>query len=377
MITLALLLLLNTAGIDPKMRLDLNIAENILTELLKQNGAPATFVKGSHIPGFGVILELSYRRHSVQMTGSQVAGVDVDELVQRYLNDYGDLITGIGADESISVTYSSRASASKTIMTVRKRDVADRRSGKITEAVFKSRIRKQQVDAAPDAEIFAKVVETAVNADTSRVFSLRHVTASTLPGFGLLVTGSLSSGGFAGAPMAFQFRAGGGEELEIARVMATEAGSEPRAKEVRIVRGQPGAAPGTRAGGNDSIRVEVDVDVVNGEIRGNLDGLREDIVVMRNNVDRIRETRRRTKEEMTAAYVSLEALLKSVIIDYGRTLGSLKTGESLMVRIDSDRAPEGLPKSMTFTISKSVLNDFDRRAVTKEQASAKIVVVKE
>ena len=98
---------------------------------------------------------------------------------------------------------------------------------------------------------------------------------------------------------------------------------------------------------------------------------------MRNNLSRIEHRRMRSKEEMASAYAALETQLKSVILDYGRTLSSLKAGETLMVRIDNNRAPEGLPKSMTFTVPKSVLNDYDRRAITKEQASAKIVVAKE
>ncbi len=360
MITIALLLLLNTTSIDPKMRLDLDIAENILTELLKQNGAPTSFVRGSHIPGYGVVLELSYRHMSVRMLGAQVAGVEIDALIQRYLNDYGDLITGIGPDESISVSYSSRVSASKTYMSVKKRDVADRRSGKLTEAAFNSRIRTQRVEVSPDAEIFAKVVETAVNADTSRTFSLRNASASVLPGFGLLVSGNLAAGFPGGAPVAFTFTTEGGAEFsELAPVMAPE-----MIESIEVLR---------RDSSNSNAEVRVTVDAA----RQRVEGLREEVTVLRNNLNRIEGRRLRSKEEMAASYAALEGLLKSVILDYGRTLSSLNTGESLMVRIDSDRAPEGLPKSMTFTVPKSVLNDYDRRSLTKEQASAKIVVVKE
>jgi hypothetical protein len=350
-------LFLTTAEIDPKMRLDLSIAENILTELLQQNGAPASFVKGSHIPGYGVMLELSYRHMSVRMLGSQVGGVNIDQLIERYLNDYGDLISGIGPDESISVTYSSRVSATKTIVSVKKRDVSDRRSGKITEAVFKSRIRSEQVGAAPDAEIFAKVIETAVNADTSRVFSVRNVTASSLPGYGMLVSGSLSAGIAAGAPMAFTFSTDGSEFEEFSSAVTPD-----MIESIEVMRG-------------DSTRKEAEVRVMVDATRNRV--LREEVMVMRNNLSRIEHRRMRSKEEMASAYAALETQLKSVILDYGRTLSSLKAGETLMVRIDNNRAPEGLPKSMTFTVPKSVLNDYDRRAITKEQASAKIVVVKD
>lgn len=360
MLTLALLMFLSTAEIDPKMRLDLSIAENILTELLQQNGAPTSFVKGSHIPGYGVMLELSYRHLSVRMLGSQVGGVNIDQLIERYLNDYGDLISGIGPDESISVTYSSRMSATKTLVSVKKRDVSDRRSGKITESVFKSRIRSQQISASSDAEIFAKVIETAVNADTSRTFSLRNATASSLPGFGLLVSGTLSGGLFApGAPMAFTFTTDGGELPEFVEGMAPE-----MIERIEVLR-------------KDSSNTEAEVRVMVDAGRPQIDGIREEVTMLRNSVNRIQGRRMRSKEDLAAAYANLETQLKSVILDYGRTLGSLGAGETLMVRIDSDRAPEGLPKSMTFTVAKSVLNDYDRRALTKEQAGAKIVVVKE
>jgi hypothetical protein len=128
-----------------------------------------------------------------------------------------------------------------------------------------------------------------------------------------------------------------------------------------------------RDSSNTNAEVRVTVDAA----RNRMEGLREEVTMLRNNVNRIEGRRARSKEELVAAYANLEAQLKSVILDYGRTLGSLKTGETLMVRIDSDRAPEGLPKSMTFTVAKSVLNDYDRRSITKEQASGKIVVVKE
>lgn len=359
MITLALLLLLNTAEIDPKMRLDLSIAENILTELLSQNGAPTSFVKGSHIPGYGVMLELSYRHFSVRALGAQVSGVDIDALIKRYLNDYGDLISGIGPDETLSVSYSSRVSASRTVVSVKKRDVADRRSGKLTEAAFMSRIRSEQIQSTSDAEIFAKVVETAVNADTARVFSVRNVTASPLPGYGLLVSGSLSAGPAAGAPMAFTFSTDGREFQQFSSAVTPE-----MIESIEVLR-------------NDSSKTNAAVRVTVDAAHRQVEGLREEVMVLRNNLNRIEGRRLRSKEEMASAFNALEAQLKSVILDYGRTLSSLKTGETLLVRIDNDRAPEGLPKSIVFSVPKSVLSDYDRRSLTKEQASAKIVVVKE
>lgn len=352
MLTLALLLVMNTIELDPKMRLDLSIAENILTEMLKQNGAPTTIVKGSHIPGYGVMLELSYRHFQVRAMGATVAGVDIDALVKRYLNDYGDLITGIGPDETLSISYSSRMSASRTLVSVKKRDLADRRSGKLTESAFNSRIRTQQVNASSDAEIFAKVVETAVNSDTSRVFMVRNVTASSLPGFGLLVSGSMGAALAPGAPVAFTLSTDFPGSGEMVRGMAPE-----MIRSIEVIKGDSTGAAA--------------------QVRVTADRLRDEVVAMRGNVNRIEGQRRQSKEEMAAAFAALEAQLKSVILDYGRTLGSLGTGETLMIRLTQVRSLDGLPNTLSFTVPKAVLNDYDRRSITKEQASAKIVVVKE
>jgi hypothetical protein len=183
------------------------------------------------------------------------------------------------------------------------------------------------------------------------------VTASSLPGYGMLVSGSLSAGIAAGAPMAFTFSTDGSEFEEFSSAVTPD-----MIESIEVMRG-------------DSTRKEAEVRVMVDATRNRV--LREEVMVMRNNLSRIEHRRMRSKEEMASAYAALETQLKSVILDYGRTLSSLKAGETLMVRIDNNRAPEGLPKSMTFTVPKSVLNDYDRRAITKEQASAKIVVAKE
>jgi len=351
--TLALLIFLFNVEMDPKMRLDLSISENILSELIRQNGASATMVKGSHIPGYGVMMELSYRHLSVRAMGAQVTGIDIDALIKRYFNDYGDLISGMSPDETISVSYTSRVTSKRTILSVKKRDVADRRSGKLTEDVFMSRIRSQEMSASPDSEVFAKVLETVVNADTSKAFTLRNVTASGLPGYGLLVSGALRSGSIPGvynlaatasgsAPMNFEFSM---DEIEV--------------PEIEIHR-------------LDSMR-----SIQRREFTESIEAIRIEAAAMRDNINRIHVMRRQSAAEVKVAFDALETNLKDAILNYGRTLNSLPAGQTLMVRITNDRPSDSLPNSITFTVPKQVLADYDRRAITKEQAFSRIAVVRD
>ncbi len=351
--TLALLIFLFNVEVDPKMRLDLSISENILTELLRQNGASATLVKGSHIPGYGVMMELSYRHLSIRALGTQVAGVDIDALIKRYFNDYGDLISGMSPEETISVSYTSRVTSKRTILSITKRDVTDRRSGKLTEDVFMSRIRSQDMSSSPDSEVFAKVLETVVNADTSKTFTLRNVSASSLPGYGMLVSGSLRSGSIPG----------------VYNLAATAAGTAP-SNFVFSMEDMP--IPEIEIHRLDSMR-----SIQGQEFTESIEAIRVEATAMRDNLNRIHVMRRQSAADVKAAFDALETNLKDAILDYGRTLSSLPAGQTLMVRITNDRPSEALPNSITFTVPKQVLADYDRRAITKEQAMSRIVVVKD
>lgn len=353
--TLALLIFLFNVEMDPKMRLDLSISENILTELLRQNGASATMVKGSHIPGYGVMMELSYRHLSIRALGTQVAGVDIEALIKRYMNDYGDLISGLGPDEQLSVSFTSRVSSKRTILSVKKRDVADRRSGKLTEDVFMSRIRSQDMSTSPDSDVFAKVMETVVNADTSKVFTLRNVSASSLPGYGLLVSGALRSGSIPGVyNLAATGTASAAAPTNVVITM-----DEMKTPEIEIHR-------------LDSLRT-----ILSREFTESIEDIRVEATAMRENLDRIHVMRRQSAADVKAAFDALEINLKDAILNYGRTLSSLPAGQTLMVRITNDRPSDTLPNSITFTVPKQVLADYDRRVITIDQALSRIIVLKE
>lgn len=352
--TLALLIVLFIMEMDPKMRLDLSISENILSELINHTGTARSMVKGSHIPGYGVMFEVSVR---LRLVRGQAPDFDFDAIAKKYFNEYADLIGGLSPDDIISITYNNVQTREQYVMSAKKRDVSERRGGRITEDALFSRIRTQKNGSSPDSEVFAKVLETIVNADTSKTFTLRNVTASGLPGYGLLVSGALSSGSYPGvynlaatavgtAPTNFTFSM---DEIEI-----------PEVPDIQIRQL------------SDSLRT-----IQTREVSRNMEQIRVEAAAMRDNINQIHVMRRRSAEEVKAAFDALEVNLKNAILNYGRTLSSLQAGQTLMVRITNERPSETLPNSITFTVPKQVLADYDRRTITKEQAITRIVVSKE
>jgi hypothetical protein len=345
MITLALLLFVFTAEMDPKMRVDLNIAERILFELIGDNAGSLILVRGSYIPHHGAMLTISYR-HRVSFPESTLKrdGLKMEEVIKRYLHDYGDLISGIGPDESVAVNFRRnidpnfrRSGMMNLVYSVKKSDLVDRRTGKITEAEFMSRIRSQQVGVPPDHELFLKVLETAVNSDTTRVFAIRTLTTSPLPDYGILVSGTLIAM----------------EPKPLGNIDPSQITS------IEVIRGDSTT--------QSQIRV----------VRNDLEGVREEIIAFRAGVELIRAHRQKGLESRIVAYGEFEAQFKSVLLNYGRMLTSLDANGMLRVRLVTDRVVEGIPQSITFSVSKSVINEYDRREITEEQASEKIVVAKE
>ncbi|MEK6783718.1 MAG: hypothetical protein AABY93_18605 [Bacteroidota bacterium] len=86
------------------------------------------------------------------------------------------------------------------------------------------------------------------------------------------------------------------------------------------------------------------------------------------------ETRDKKVKEL---YPVFEKDIKENILDYGRTLKSLGDDEVLMFNIKLTRCSEcGIPSSLELSVKSSVLKDVNSGKLTKEAAIAKIVVKK-
>jgi hypothetical protein len=74
-------------------------------------------------------------------------------------------------------------------------------------------------------------------------------------------------------------------------------------------------------------------------------------------------------EKLQEEFELFERNLKSYMIDYGRTLSTLKTGESMYVSVSiSGLRRSSLPGRVIYKIDKDAIERFDRRNISREQA---------
>ncbi len=107
-----------------------------------------------------------------------------------------------------------------------------------------------------------------------------------------------------------------------------------------------------------------------------VDGFNEDIYDMPTlrlqDVDQ--ETRDKKVKEL---YPEFEKSIKEDMLEYGRTIKSLKDEEMLMIEINLTRCLHcAIPSTLELSIKNGVLKDYSSGKITKEAALAKITVKK-
>ena len=84
------------------------------------------------------------------------------------------------------------------------------------------------------------------------------------------------------------------------------------------------------------------------------------------------EERNKKAEEL---YPAFKTDIKNFILDYGRTIRSLGSDESLILKISLTRCDEcSMPKSLEVSVKASVLSQYDQQKITKDKALAAIEV---
>lgn len=83
------------------------------------------------------------------------------------------------------------------------------------------------------------------------------------------------------------------------------------------------------------------------------------------------------KLKIEELYPKFENDLKSFIIDYGRTIRSLKDDDILLLKIRMTRCEDcAIPKSIDVTVKMSILKQFDQQKISREKAISMIEVKK-
>lgn len=82
-------------------------------------------------------------------------------------------------------------------------------------------------------------------------------------------------------------------------------------------------------------------------------------------------------EKVKAIYPKFESELKENLLEYGRTVKSLKPDETLVFNVKMTRCEEcGVPASLEFSVKGAVLADYANARISKEAALSKVFVKK-
>jgi hypothetical protein len=389
------------AGIDKDlMKRDLEIMESVLDRLLAPASEGTIRFSGSsasalYLPGFGVLIESApgfrvqgvnfqflqsgdslhgnavierdRRREAGATSGAAASAratphdVDADDLLDKitgFLKNYAGLINQLKPTDRVAVIYNNRGQI--FLPGLRNRDEAESRlqsmsvvatfsdldsyrRGNLNDQAFGRRlvVRKVMSDDDPrtDLEIFGRILETGLKTDDRESISLRgNVSHFYVDGAGAvfnLQAGMSARGVFSVANMenlAAQLQEQGRRIEQQAEQLRQQA------REIEVM---------ARNFPADSINFGRQLNLVNAR----LEALYPD------------------PEKLQEEFELFERNLKSYMIDYGRTLSTLKTGESMYVSVSiSGLRRSSLPGRMIYKIDKDAIERFDRRNISREQA---------
>mgnify|MGYP003634077340 CR=1 FL=1 len=349
-----------------RMNRDLNIMENILSEMFKTQTGNSEYnrtismisrsVRGTYMPGFGVIFMVNNNTNRFPITvqsssdnnvsfyytsdedDSNTNTVDeasVTARMKEFLKNYASTIGQLKPAENVVVIYGKAARNEFTVLrsfqsgkvTTEKQkalpvisvsasttDLQDYRSGKLSESAFEKRLNIAKAEGKEylDLKVMSNIFETALKDRDADAFRLSgSVDYLMLENFGVLFS--------------FDVRISSSTSYSLARSLRF-------AEEIVFEQGAP------KSDDKDA----------------------------------------KTKEEIVAqtkeAYNQLKKDLKEYLVDYGRTINSIKSNQYILTTVTIDGRNEGVPNRIDVQLKKAVLEDLDKGTITRAQALNKVIV---
>jgi hypothetical protein len=402
------------SGMDKElMKRDLEIMESVLDRILAPVNGTTIRIGGSstsaiYLPGFGVLIEnapglrvpgASFRVIDGQVTidrqvtidtniqsgrdenagrtqprertavvatsRTPLADVDADSMIIQiagFLKNYAVLINQLDADDRVAVIYNNRGQVfmpalrsrdadtdhlQSLSVVARFSDLEAYRRGRMTDEALGQRLAVRKMmsgtDPRTDLEIFGRILETGLKTDDRESISLRgNISHFHVEGAGAvynLQAGMSSRGVFSVANMenlAAQLQEQGRRIEQQAEQLRQQA------REIEVM---------ARTFPADSINFGRQLNLINAR----LEALYPD------------------PEKVKQEFGVFERNLKAYMVDYGRTLSSVKAGESLFVSVTlSGMGRTGLPGRVVYKIDRADIESFDRRNITRDQAIGRI-----
>lgn len=369
-----------------RMNRDINIMENILSELFRttitSSNSNRAFViesggfyrgnssRGTYMPGFGVIFMVSNSNRGVYSVANETGNseytfyyngdgneenqkVDQESITNRikeFLRDYGSTIGQLKNDEKIMVIYGSKSNSSTLVyrlstgqgrvnsdkkevlpvisVSAKVSDLNDFRSGKLTADNFNKRLAVATSEDKEylDLKVMGNIFETALKDQDEESFRLSgSVDYMLLDNFGALFSLDVRYDEYG---------------RSTAVVWGLENRLRGRAFPERVAVGQA-----TRS------ETENPTDTKDYE-----------------------ELKKEFEQKLDKAYKNLVSNIKEYIVDYGRTLNSLSGDQYLLLSITVNGRYENVPDRLDIQIKKSVLEQLDKGSISREQALQRVVV---
>jgi hypothetical protein len=359
-----------------RMNRDIKIMENILGEMFKTynsklESSNATFafpefnrsgnIRGTYLPGFGIIFnvvsssgilvyELSpastsnsssfyYSSEFSSEENSDVSEENVKIRITEFLKDYATSIGQLKPSESVMVIYGSKSksdfnrivySSNKENLAksegkklpvisgaIKKKDLDDYRSGKLNEDNF---VKKIDMASSEDKEyldlkVMSNIFETALRDQDDESFRLSgNVSYLLLDNFGAIFNLDAS------------YRTNN-------RLFGTGSISGFTIR---------GSYVASQAQGKSSDKIEKE----EAEYLTNIDN----------------------------AYKKLKDNLKEYLVDYGRTISSVKSNQHILTTVNIRGRYKNIPERIDVQLKKSVLDQLDRGQISREKALEQVVV---
>lgn len=372
-------------GVDTnRMNRDIRIMENILHEMFKTRpqamgnsvalaAGEYTFTRGTggtrgtYLPGYGVVFTIKFANipHTISVgkNGDQYfnyhfvygseedADTEINEesvvsRIKEFLRDYGSTIGQLKRDDKVMVIFgANRSPGNLSFLSLHgersekdsipvisavasKNDMEAYRSGRLSESEFDERVSVAKTTADNhqlDMRVMANIFETAFKETDEKGYritgSVNHI---KLDNFGAL----------------FFFDASYFSENTIFRLKS---------------------APKVEIWQDDEARRSVAI-------------AREMKEITEQQMRKREKEGREQSEEMKTAYETFKNKLKDFMVDYGRTLRSVKSNQYVMVSVSLSGLSENMPGRIDLQVKKSALEAMEKGTMSREEALDQVVV---
>ena len=94
----------------------------------------------------------------------------------------------------------------------------------------------------------------------------------------------------------------------------------------------------------------------------------------RKDSDDIKKEEAEHLEKVTNAYNGLKNNIKEYLVDYGRTISSVKPDQYILTTVNIRGRYADVPERIDFQLKKTVLDQLDKGTITREKALEQVVV---